>query len=261
VDEFITENMTDLDVVTYDLTLLDQSQAKWKRSGVLRLLYRDLFGASLSEMILGETLEVGSGIGVIHEFYPDVVTSDVAKTPYVDQSVSCYEIAQTSGKSWDNILALDVFHHLQRPLDFLASAGEALRPGGRIILNEPAATSWGSLFYRRFHHEPCDRRRVLPPYEFPADDAAGHFSNMGMAVALFEDRWVETERFLEAKGLQLKKKYYRDLLAYPATGGFSRPQLLPTFAFQPILKLERMLPQSLMRLIGLRIVIVLEKTG
>ena len=42
------------------------------------------------------------------------------------------------------IVMVDAFHHLARPLDFLAEAARALTPGGRIAMVEPWITlpSW-----------------------------------------------------------------------------------------------------------------------
>lgn len=250
--------MTNTAEITYNLALLDR--AKWDASPGLRAVYEHLFRMMMRETAPGRILEVGSGIGAIREFFPEVTTSDVAETPYVDRAVSCYEIRETSGQSWDNILALDVLHHLQRPLEFLASASEALRPGGRVILNEPAATWGGTHFYRLFHHEPCRAADLVPPFEMPPDNEAGEFANMGMAAALFLEHRPWVEKKLRALGLTLVQVRFRDLLAYPASGGFSRPQFLSTPVLRALLVLEKSLPQWLLRAMALRVTIVVEKS-
>src|SRR5262249_37423490 len=53
-----------------------------------------------------------------------------------------------------NIIMVDVLHHLEFPVVFFREAARVLRPGGRVLMVEPAITWGSSLFYRLFHHEP-----------------------------------------------------------------------------------------------------------
>src|SRR3981081_2858935 len=53
-----------------------------------------------------------------------------------------------------NIAMVDVLHHVEFPMVFFEEAARVLRPGGRIIMVEPAITFGSSLFYRLLHHEP-----------------------------------------------------------------------------------------------------------
>jgi SAM-dependent methyltransferase len=241
--------------LTYDLSLLDRSAAKWRASPALRTVYGDIFGAMRRALVPGSVLEIGSGIGVSREYFPGLVASDVAVTPYVDRAVSAYAIPP---EGWGNIIAMDVLHHLQEPLRFLESAAAGLAPGGRLVLAEPAGTPGGRLFYRLFHREPCRPAEVQPPYRFAAD-ATGEFANMGMAQALFGHARPEVDACLRACGLRRVSVHYRDGLAYMATGGFSRPALLPAPVLRGLLAVERILPQALLRFLALRMIIVLEK--
>ena len=261
-DRFDTSDQPEISAsgVTYDFELLEKSYAKWRASTGIRVFYRGLFREIMSYAVTGPTLELGSGIGVIKTIYDDVTTSDLRTTPFVDTNVSCYEVEQTQ-REWSNILAIDVLHHLRFPLQFLASAAATLRPGGRVLLAEPAATPFGRAFYRCFHHEPVDPSRIEPPFRLAADNAKGEFANMGMSKALFETHWAWVRDQLSAFGLSLAALLYRDFLAYPLTGGFSRPQLLPTGLLRIFLELEKMVPQPLMRVLALRVIIVLEKGG
>lgn len=242
---------------TYDLSHLDRSLAKWRRSAALRAVYADIFAALGAACGPGPTLEIGSGIGVSREFFPGWVTSDIVLTPYVAREVSAYEIP---AENWGNITAFDVFHHLREPLRFLASAGAALRPGGRVVLAEPAGTRWGRLFYRLAHPEPCRPGEVAAPYVFPAEKD-GLFANMGMAHAVFTQQRTAFEPILRGYGLSLRSLHYRDVLAYPATGGFSKPAVLPAPVIRGLMRAEALLPQALLRLVALRMIVVLEKAG
>lgn len=246
--------------VTYDLDLLRQSQQTWQQSAAVRAFYATLYRDILARLAPGPTLELGSGIGVFKEFLPDAITSDVAATPYVDLAVNAYNIARDTGRDdWGNLVALDVLHHLQRPLAFMESAAAALRPGGRILLIEPAATPWGILLYRLCHHEPIAPRRLRPPFNFPPDDKQGNFANMGMSVALFEHHRAEVGRAVADCSLRLVEHRYRDLITYFSTGGFSRPALLPVALIKALLRMESTLPQPFLRVCGLRSLTVIEK--
>ncbi len=243
--------------ITYDLSLLQQSHRKWQASPALRAVYQDIFRAMAAQCTAGPSLELGAGIGVAGEVIPELVTSDLVKTEFVDRAVSAYEIP---AEDWANILAMDTLHHLQRPFAFMASAARALRAGGRIVLMEPAGTWGGRQFYRWFHHEPCQPDAVVPPYDFAAD-AAGEFANMGMGVGLLRIHRKDTEDRLAAMGLRVVRVIYRDLLAYPATGGFSQRALLPAPLLKGLLAVEQRLPQGLLARLALRMIIVLEKSA
>lgn len=243
---------------TYDIELLDRSAAKWRASPGLRAVYLDMFAQMHAYAADGDAFELGSGIGVMREVVPEVVVSDVVRTPYVDTVVSAYEIESTE-RVWSTIYAFDVLHHLREPFRFFESASRSLRVGGRIVLMEPAATWGGRAFYSLVHPEPIKPRRLVSPYVFPADDAAGTFANMAMGWTLFVRDRREVDDRLARIGLRRIAILFRDGVAYPATGGLSRSQLLPTAVLRLLLRIERALPQALWRWFGLRMLIVLEK--
>jgi SAM-dependent methyltransferase len=245
--------------VTYDLKLLGGSRAKWEESPGLRLVYRSIFADLMQSAGSGAVLDIGAGAGFLKIDHPNVTTSDVVKTPFVDCAVSAYEI-EALGRRWDAIVAMDVLHHLREPLRFLESASKSLNPGGRVVLVEPAATAFGRWFYRRFHHEPCLPERLTAPYRFEADDREGNFANMGMGWALFRRDRVPVGGHLDQIGLKILSVRYRDVLAYPATGGLSHRQYLPTGILKAVLGIERTLPHWVMSRIGLRMIVVLETT-
>jgi hypothetical protein len=242
---------------TYDLSLLNRSLEKWKNSAALRAVYANIFAEMRGHLVSGSALEIGSGIGVARDYFPGLVTSDIVRTEFVDIAVSAYAIPE---QGWNNIIAVDMLHHLQEPLRFLESAAKALVRGGRIVLAEPAGTWWGCHFYRWFHHEPCRPNAVKHPFSFKSDPDGG-FANMGIGFALFER---EREAVMSALGrhqLDLVSVHYRDLFAYPATGGFSRRALLSATIMRAVLAVERKIPQFVMRHLALRMIVVLEKGG
>ncbi|MEX0329944.1 MAG: hypothetical protein AB3N64_00845 [Puniceicoccaceae bacterium] len=249
--------------ITYNLELLAASADKWKRSAGLRAVYGSIFEAIRGHMVEGPSLELGSGIGNLKESLPQVVTSDLVKTEYVDTACSAYEIIKppddASGEKWANLVAVDVLHHLCRPFDFFQSASTALADEGRIILVEPAATLFGRLFYTLFHEEPIRPFRITPPFEMEPDDESGEFANMGMGVSLFRLNKEACRERLSQLGLAVHEVAYRDLWAYPLSGGYSGPQLAPGWLIQPLLSLEGFIPQVLLQHLALRMVIVIRK--
>jgi len=246
--------------LTYDLSLLEGSRAKWEKSSGLRLVYRSIFAEIMDAAGEGEVLDIGAGAGFLKIDYPGVTASDVVKTPFVDCAVSAYEIEHI-GQLWDAIVAMDVLHHLTDPTRFFRSAAASLKPGGRVVLVEPAATPFGRTFYRLCHQEPCVPDRLRAPYIFEADGDEGSFANMGMGWALFQRDRDAVEGVLAGMNLRMIAVRYRDLLAYPATGGLSRSQLLPTGVLRFLLEVEGRLPQWLLRCLALRMIIVLERAG
>ncbi|MEM9160567.1 MAG: methyltransferase domain-containing protein [Verrucomicrobiota bacterium] len=242
---------------TYDLSLLDQSLEKWNASTGLQAVYHSIFDDMLRQSEGSDLLELGSGAGFFKQYDSRVTTSDVRKTPFVDLSVSAYEVHSLPQK-WDTIFAMDMLHHLTRPFAFFESAAQALKSGGKIILAEPAATLGGRSFYRAFHHEPCNPSELKHPFVFTSDEN-GEFANMGMSEALFVHHRSEADAALNRFGLKVESQIYRDLAAYPLTGGLSQSQLAPTKLIKALLSIESVLPQSFLRLFALRVIIVIKK--
>ncbi len=245
--------------ITYDLALLARSRASWESNPALRLVYGDIFRSMRAHAFPGPALELGSGCGSLREFVPDVVTSDVESTAFADLTVSAYAIEDAPGGPWSTLYLFDVLHHLREPMRFFASASRALRPGGRVIICDPAATPFGRWFYRLVHHEGTRPAEIISPYEMSPSGPGGEFANMGMAWALFvRDRNGVSVR-LRSLGLEIKEVLFRDALAYPATGGFSKRALLPSGVIRALLTFESALPQRFLRACGLRVLVVLEK--
>jgi len=245
---------------TYDLDLLQKSQLAWARSASLRVYYCSLFREMKGCCRGREILELGSGIAASRSVFDNLVTSDIEKTEFVDREMSAYDVeVQEDGHLWSDIFAVDMLHHLQEPLRFIESAASVLQEKGRIILMEPAATPGGRVFYGLFHHEPIEMKEVSPPFTFPEPNHQGGFANMGMAVGLFVNNRQWMEDWLSTKGLRIESIRYRDLLAYPLTGGYSKPSLLPAFLIAWLLRLEGKLPQWILARLGLRLCITLTK--
>src|SRR5690606_25698318 len=87
------------------------------------------------------------------EYLPHVISTDSIASPWLD----CVCDAQTlplENNSLSNIVAIDVLHHIERPIRFFKEALRILHPGGRIILLDPAITPLSWFFYHFIREEP-----------------------------------------------------------------------------------------------------------
>jgi SAM-dependent methyltransferase len=129
-----------------------------RENAFLHEIYCDFYARILHELPGAEyprVLELGSGGGFLRQFDPRPITSDCVAGPGIDRIVDACRLSEVFGDAeLDGICALNVFHHLPNPADFLEGASRVLRVGGRIVLVEPWCTPFGQWFHRAIHHEP-----------------------------------------------------------------------------------------------------------
>jgi SAM-dependent methyltransferase len=231
----------------------------WRTNEPLRVLYRRWY-ARISEALpardLGPWIEIGSGPGFAREFIPELELSDIVKAPWHDRCVSADNLPFADG-SVGALVLFDVLHHLAAPARFFQEAARVLRAGGRIVLCEPYISPVSSVVYRLFHPEPVDMG-VQPLAEHGAPDKDPFASNQAISTLLCRK---EGQRELEWSFPMLKMVCFERMagLSYAATGGFSRPPLLPVGLWRVLLALEDRLPVAVYRLIGFRLLAVIER--
>ena len=231
----------------------------WESNEPLRVLYRRWY-ARIREVLptrgLGPWIEIGSGPGFAREFIPELELSDIVKASWHDRCVSADNLPFADA-SVGALVLFDVLHHLAAPARFFEEAVRVLRPGGRIVLCEPYISPVSSVVYRLFHPEPVDMG-VRPLDEHGAPDKDPFASNQAISTLLC--RKVGQQE-LESSFPALKIARFERLagLSYPATGGFSRPPLLPAGVWRALLALEDRLPVAVYRLIGFRLLAVIER--
>lgn len=229
----------------------------WDRKPVLRIVYNDIFDRIAHRCVPGTTLEIGGGIGNFKDRLPDVISSDIQFGPWLDVVADAQRLPFADG-SLSNIVMLDVLHHIEFPPLFFREASRALRPGGRVVMVEPGI-SWGSsLFFRFIHQEPvvmsADPLRVGKPD--PNKDP--YFSNQAIPT-LIAGRY--RDRFHKAfPDLSIIEDSWFAFAVYPLSGGFKPWSLIPERAAALGLRLERKLERALGRLLGFRVLIVIEKS-
>ena len=233
-----------------DQEVVDQHRAIWMVRPELRAVYHEWF-AQLVHCVEGRhpIVEIGAGPGFFKEYFPQLISTDVIPTPYVDVICDATSLPFQSG-SVGALVMVDVLHHLPKPLEFLAEAGRILQPGGRLAMIEPWITVPSYLLYRYFHHEDCSL----------AVDVSRPFGELGKKA--FDGNAAIPFKLLqhgtpEASSLRLLQAVPFLGLPYLATLGFKSARPMP----HPVIGMARVCERflsPLRRWVSTRILIVWE---
>jgi SAM-dependent methyltransferase len=235
--------------------LLHAHRDLWQRKPVLRSIYQDFYRRILSACRSGRSLEIGGGSGNLKEYSQDVVTTDIVATEWLD-AVADAQALPFADSSFANIVAVDVLHHIEYPVRFLDEAQRILKPGGRIVLVEPAISPVSWFFYSFWHPEPV-RMNADPLANGVADKERKPFdSNQAIPTLLFGRHRKRFEaRYPRLKLVRLERFGF---FAYPLSGGFRSWSLLPAQLVPSLLNLEKRLAPALAPLMSFRLLAVLE---
>lgn len=235
---------------------LSSYQQVWTKKPVLRAVYGDLFDRLAARCTPGRTLEIGGGVGGLKDRLPDIVSSDIQHAPWLDL-VADAQALPFAPASLSNIVLLDVLHHIEHPLKFFREAARVLRPGGRIVMVEPAITPGSAAFYRFLHHEPV--RMAADPLTDGAPDPNRNPYDSNQAIpTLIATR--DQARFHQlAPDLRLAEASWFSFFAYPLSGGFKPWTLIPSALAKPVLGLERALEKPFGRLLGFRLLVCIDR--
>lgn len=172
----------------------------------------------------GKIVELGSGGGFFKEFEPTAICSDILDLPSNDLTFSALDMPFENDEV-SAVFMIDTFHHIPDSRQFLKEADRILKPGGMIIMVEPANSLWGRFIYKNFHHEPFN---VNGDWTIPA---AGPLSGANGALAwiVFErDNKLFAEEFPKLKIVFVG---YHTPFRYLISGGVSYKQLMPGFTY------------------------------
>jgi SAM-dependent methyltransferase len=236
--------------------LLHHHRAIWQEKPVLRELYAGWYREMAAWLVPGRTLELGGGSGNLKTHAPGVYCTDVVSLPWLDAVVDAQYLPFRSG-SLANVVLVDALHHIEQVSLFFNEARRVLAVGGRIIIMDPYI-SWASWpIYHYLHPEPVEFTHD-PLITVPQAGRRPFDSNQAIATMLFER---DIARFqIRYPELILRHRMRVAFFAYPLSGGFDHPSLLPAWAVLPMVKVERCL-SWLGRWLAFRIMIVLERTG
>lgn len=227
----------------------------WESKPALRLIYADIFDRIAAACGPGPTLEIGGGIGKLKARVPDVISSDIQFSPWIDLVADAQKLPFNSG-TFGNIVMVDVLHHVEFPMKFLRTAAEVLRPNGRLVMVEPAIT-WGSaLFYRYLHQEPVDMSANIFVDGEPNPARDPYAANQAIPTLLANN----STRFHQmVPDLKLADTSWFSFVTYPLSGGFKPWTLVSEAMARMGLKLERVLEPLVGPSLGFRMLIVVER--
>jgi SAM-dependent methyltransferase len=236
--------------------ILTDHREIWQKKPVLKAIYQDFYDRIVSHATSGATLEIGGGTGNLKEYLPQVITTDIIASPWLDCVCDAQALPLGDG-AISNIVAIDVLHHIERPIRFFKEASRLLRPGGRIILLDPAITPLSWFFYHFIHEEPVLLKSdpledgPLSPDRKPFD------ANQAIPTLLFgKYKEAFSSKFPE---FQIIENSFMSLWSYPLSGGFEPWAIIPSFATKPLLAFEKKVEPFLGSTLGFRLLVVLEK--
>jgi len=227
-----------------------------RKKPFMRKLYADFYSQFKNAVPQPEKktlVELGSGGGFLKEIIPNVITSDVLELPSVDKVFSALDMPFEAG-SVDAFFMFDVLHHIPDPRIFFAEATRCLRKGGKIIMIEPANTTWARFINKNFHHENFN------PSAGWYLEKSGPLSaaNGALAWIIFvRDRKIFEKEF---PGLKIAAIHNHTPLRYLLSGGFSLRQLAPSFAYSLIKVVEYIIAPA-NDWLGMFVTVELEKVG
>jgi len=237
---------------------IQQNQEYWNRKPLLGILYGDFYRLifkQLSALPGRKIVELGSGLGNIHDVIPDCIRTDLFPNPWIDQVENAYQLSFTD-ESISNLILTDVFHHLKYPGTALNELYRVVCKGGRVIMLEPCISALGLLVYGALHVEPIavtKKIEWLAPEGWSPDNI-DYYAAQGNATRIFIGKKFQPL----LKNWRMVKTIRLSAIAYVASGGYSKPQLYPTALLPLIKKLEKgfdLFPA----LFATRLLVVLEK--
>jgi len=233
---------------------IENRRRQWWDKRLLRSAYANAWQELAAFAAPGPSLEIGCGCGNLDGVLPHYWKSDIVALPWADLVADAMRLPFRSG-TLSNIVGTDVLHHLPRPLDFFMEAARALRPDGRVLLLEPYM-SWVSYpLFRYLHPERADLRR--DPFDCAhGEPAAAASVNQAAATLLFcRNRDTLAQQVAQLEVIHCRP---RDAIAYPLSGGYSFPALVPGFAEAWAWRLEGLLGPW-MPFIGFRLAVALRR--
>ena len=237
---------------------LQNYKDRWNEKPVLQKVYEDLYRRIECHCIDGNILEIGGGIGNFDLEQREIIRTDLQFSHGVHVIADAHSLPFCDS-TFNNIVLIDVLHHLECPLEFLSDAHRVLKEGGRIVMIEPGITPLSWIFYKLLHPEPvymdwkpeeeCHHDFLKDPYD----------SNQAIPTILFKR---DADLFLHAvRGLRIVRSEWLSLFVYPLSGGFKPWSLIPEKWVCRVLKIEEKLLPFLGRLMAFRLMVVLEKEG
>jgi SAM-dependent methyltransferase len=240
---------------------LHRNRKVWQRKPALREVYsREFFPRLRDNCAPGaRTLEVGGGPGFYRQFAPGVISSDVTVCPWLDLAADAQNLPFPPA-SFDNIVGLDILHHVNDPLLLLSEAARVLRPGGRLVMVEPWLSPFSYPINLYFTPDKCYLSWKPGDTISAGEDGEGKApfdSNSAIPYLLFHRYKHELPRLIP--DLQLVKFERFALFGYLLSMGFQEMCLLPPRLYPVVSAVERYTRPLWEGLAALKVLIVLQR--
>jgi SAM-dependent methyltransferase len=251
-----TEILTSVDVAS-SADLLIEHKRIWDEKPTLRLIYADFHRRLETSCPDGPLLDIGGSSAHFKRGRSDVTSIDIVPFPGIDLVADAHRLPLKSDH-FAGIVMLDVLHHLQFPVAFLAEAARVLRPGGRLAMIEPGMSVVAKQFYTHLHQEPVIMD--ADPFKPEAQSGNNPFdSNQAIPTLMFASKQGRDKVVSAVPDLAVVDIRWLSLLAYPLSGGFKSWCLWPAAWTEKTLRFEDALLPVLGPLLGFRLQITLEK--
>lgn len=229
----------------------------YREKPALQVLYREYcrpFVESAQRAPAGaRMLEIGAGGSPLGEHLPGIIASDVIAMPWLDLVCSAYALPFADA-SLDRIFLMFVTHHLGRMEAFLDECRRCLKPGGEVVLIDPAITRFSVFYYRNFHVDAMDVQAT--EWVFPEQ---GRLSSSNVALpwmVFIRDRERYQSLYPE---LRLVDQGYNTGLSFLLTGGLRYRALAPSWFIAWWFGVENWLIRHVSRELAVTMWLVLRK--
>ncbi len=227
----------------------------WSKKPHIRLVYQRWVDEIKKFLGEGPLLEVGSGSGLLKDFLPDVILSDVFKLPWIDKVIDCMNMPFEQN-SLGGIISLDLLHHVSQPHVFMREAARVLKPSGRIFFIEPYVTIGSYLPYKLIHHEDVNFNDYHAGVKKDGEKADPWQGNSALTNLVFKRDLKDWDKL--QPDLQIIHKEIFSFFDFQLAYGFKPCALLPYRIFKHVVRVDDWI-SFLMPLVGFRIFVVLEK--
>lgn len=228
----------------------------WEQKPALRLIYDEFYDRIAGACMPGLTIEIGGGIGNLKRRLPDVISTDIQPGHWLDCVADAQHLPFKADAA-SNIVMVDVLHHVEFPVLFFREAARVLRPGGRVVMVEPAITLGSTLFYRFFHPEPV-RMSADPLAEGSPDPKRDPYdANQAIPTLIATCDRDRLRRLVPS--LEVARVDWFSFATYPLSGGFRPWSFIPRKLVAPMLRLERAVEGAIGRFGAFRMMLIVEK--
>jgi SAM-dependent methyltransferase len=240
--------------INKDLELSLKNLDTIRKKKTLKEFYSRIYNFFKSESsIHKKCVEIGSGGGFIKEIIPYVITSDILPIYGLDMKISAENLT-FEDESVYRIFMINVLHHIPNVENFFYEAQRCLENKGKIIMFEPANTIWSRFIYKYFHHEIFDEK------------ASWKFESIGPLISangalpwilFFRDKSIFQKKFPNLNINKIKCCYP---FSYIATGGLSKPSLMPQKMFF-LIRIIELLLSPFSKFLGMFYIIEVQKNN